>query len=98
VSSKGKVVVKPKLIERRSPEESTFLDDLASWLIRDEAFSFRKSDGHIAVLTGRTIRDELKNTCERSNLPPAYFSSHSLRKGAIYAHAGTGCHRGRPEG
>jgi hypothetical protein len=89
VSSKGKVVVKPKLIGRRSAEESAFLDDLASWLIhsgttgRDEVFSFRKSDGHIAVMTGRTIRDELKKTCESNNLPPAYFSSHSLRKGAI---------------
>jgi hypothetical protein len=27
------VVVKPKLIGRRSPEEATFLDDLVSWLI-----------------------------------------------------------------
>jgi hypothetical protein len=89
VTSKGKVVVKPKLIGRRSPEEATFLDDLASWLIhsgttgKDEMFSFRKRDGKIAVLTGRTIRDELKRTCEINKLPPDYFSSHSLRKGAI---------------
>jgi hypothetical protein len=89
VTSKGKVVVKPKLIGRRSPEEATFLDDLASWLVhsgttgKDELFSFRKRDGKIAVLTGRTIRDELKRTCEINKLPPDYFSSHSLRKGAI---------------
>jgi hypothetical protein len=30
VTSKGKVMVKPKLIGRRSPEETTFLDNLAS--------------------------------------------------------------------
>jgi integrase len=89
VTSKGKVVVKPKLIGRRSPEAATFLDDLASWLIHsgttgnDEMFSFRKRDGKIAVLTGRTIRDALKRTCEINKLPPDYFSSHSLRKGAI---------------
>jgi hypothetical protein len=89
VTSKGKDVVKHKLIGRRSPEEATFLDDLASWLIhsgttgKDEMFSFRKRDGTIAVLTGRTIRDELKRTCEINKLPPDYFSSHSLSKGAI---------------
>jgi hypothetical protein len=87
-SSKGKVVVKPKLIGRRSPEEATFLDDLASWLIhsgttgKDEVFSFRSKDGKVAVLTGRAVRDELKKTCESNGLPPAYFSAHSLRKGA----------------
>jgi hypothetical protein len=64
------------------------LDDLASWLIhsgttgKDELFSFRKRDEEIAVLSGRTIREELK-TCEITKLPPDYFSSHSLRKGAI---------------
>lgn len=89
VTSKSKTVVKPKLIGRRSPEEAAFLDDLATWLIHsgtegtDEAFSFRKQDGTTAVLTGRTIRDELKRTCESNNLPASFFSSHSLRKGAI---------------
>lgn len=89
VTSKSKVVIKPKLIGRRSPEEAAFLDDLSAWLIHsgttgiDEAFSFKKQDGSIAALTGRTIRDELKRTCEACNLPASYFSSHSLRKGAI---------------
>ncbi len=89
VSSKAKTVVKPKLIGRRSPEEAAFLDDLASWMLHrgdggsDEVFSFRKQDGAIAVLTGRTIRDELKATCEKNGLPPSFFSSHSLRKGGI---------------
>ena len=89
VTSKAKTVVKPKLIGRRSPEEAAFLDDLASWMIHsgtagtDEAFSFRRVDGGISVLTGRTIREELKRTCEANELPGTYFSSHSVRKGAI---------------
>jgi hypothetical protein len=82
-------VVKPKLIGRRSLEEAAFLDDLAAWLTHsgncgsDEVFSFRKRDGTISVLTGRTVRDELKTTCEKNGLPPSFFSSHSLRKGGI---------------
>lgn len=89
VTSKGKVVVKPKVIGRRSPEEAGFLDDLAAWIIhsgttgKDEVFSFRKQDGSVAVLTGRTVRDEIKTTCLNNGLPPDYFSAHSLRKGAI---------------
>ena len=89
VSSKGKVVVKPKLIARRSPEEAEFLDDLAAWIThsgttgKDEVFSFRKQDGNIVHLTGRAVRDEIKRTCVSNGLPPDYFSAHSLRKGAI---------------
>lgn len=29
------------------------------------------------------MRDQIKDTCRRLGLPPDYFSSHSLRKGAI---------------
>ena len=89
VSSKGKVVVKPKLIARRSLEEAEFLDDLAAWILHsgasgtDEVFSFRKRDGTIVRLTGRSVRDEIKKTCASNGLPPDYFSAHSLRKGAI---------------
>ena len=89
VSAKGKVVVKPKHMSRRSPEEEEFLDDLVSWIVhsgttgKEEVFSFRRSDGQLMPMTGRTVRDELKRTCEHNGLPPAYFSSHSLRKGAI---------------
>ena len=89
VSSKGKVVVKPKLFGRRSPEESEFLDDLASWIIhsgatgQDEVFSYRKKDGSLVHLTGRAVREEIKETCASNGLPPDYFSAHSLRKGAI---------------
>ena len=89
VSSKGKVVVKPKLIAQRSPEEAVFLDDLGAWITysgttgTDEAFSFRKEDGTLVHLTGRSVRDEIKKTCASNGLPPDYFSAHSLRKGAI---------------
>jgi hypothetical protein len=89
VSSKGKVVVKPKLIGRRSTEESEFLDDLTAWMTycgtngQDEAFSYRKKDGSLVNLTGRAVREEIKRTCTRNGLPPDYFSAHSLRKGAI---------------
>jgi hypothetical protein len=89
VTSKGKVVVKPKVLCRRSPEEAAFLDDVSAWICRsgtigtDEAFSFRRTDGTLSVLSGRTVRDELKKTCEANGLPASYFSSHSLRKGGI---------------
>lgn len=89
VTSKGKVVVKPKVLCRRSPEEATYLDDITAWVSHsgavgtDEVFSFRRADGTLAVLSGRTIRDELKRTCAAHGLPPSYFSSHSLRKGGI---------------
>jgi hypothetical protein len=88
-SSKAKVAVKPKLIARRSAEEAQFLEDVAIFVARsgatgrDEIFSFRKQDGTLVTLRSRTVRDELKKTCESNGLPPAYFSSHSLRKGAI---------------
>jgi hypothetical protein len=87
VSSKGKVVVKPKLIARRSPEEAEFLDDLVAWITysgttgTDEVF--RKADGTLVRLIGRSARDEIKKTCASNGLPPDYFSAHSLRKGAI---------------
>ena len=89
VSSKGKIVVKPKLVGRRSPEESEFLDDLTAWMTyngtngQDEAFSYRKKDGSLVNLTGRAVREEIKKTCTSNGLPPDYFSAHSLRKGAI---------------
>jgi hypothetical protein len=80
-SSKGKVVVKPKLIARRSPEEAEFLDDLAAWITysgttgKDEAFSYRKADGSLVHLTGRSVRDEIKRrvlamACRRTTLVP----------------------------
>ena len=84
-SCKGKVVVKAKLIGRRSQEESQFLDDLLIFISRsgalgtDELFSSRTDEKEKAILSGRTV----KETCRLRNLPPNYLSSHSLRKGAI---------------
>jgi hypothetical protein len=73
----------------RSPEEAEFLDDLAARITysgttgTDEVFSFRKKDGNLVHLTGRSVRDEIKKTCASNCFPPDYFSAHSLRKGAI---------------
>jgi hypothetical protein len=78
--------VKPKLI---APEEAPFLENLATYLARsgatgrDEVFFFRKEDGTEVPLRSRTVRDQLKRTCESNGLPPSYFSSRSLRKGVI---------------
>jgi hypothetical protein len=89
VSSKGKVVVKPELLARRSLEKAEFLVDLAAWIIHsgasgsDEVSSFRKRVGTLVRLTGRSVRDEIKKTCASNGLPPDYFSAHSPRKGAI---------------
>ena len=88
-SSKGKVVVKPKIIGRRSLEESLFLEQLITFLSRsgalgvDELFSVRSTSGVKKALRGRTVREEIKRTCTILDLPPRYFSSHSLRKGGI---------------
>lgn len=89
VTTKGKVTIKAKLVARRSPEESLFLDDLIRFVVHakalgtEELFSFRKANGDRVVLTGRGVRDEVKNTCALYGLNPEYFSAHSLRKGAI---------------
>ena len=88
-SSKGKRVVKAKLIGRRSLDESKFLSELALFVTRsgargtDELFSVRNAAGDKTSLTGRAVRDQIKETCRRLGLPPNYFSSHSLRKGAV---------------
>ena len=88
-SSKGKAVLKAKLIGRRSQEEAQFLDDLVLFLMKsnskgsDELFSFREGSGARRALRGRTVRDEIKAACKVRGLPPALFSSHSVRKGAI---------------
>ena len=88
-STKGKVTNKAKLIARRSPEESEFLDDVIHFVVRcgsggtEELFSCHGSNGKRVYLRARTVRKELKKTCALNGLPPSYFSSHSLRKGAI---------------
>jgi hypothetical protein len=61
-----------------------------AWIIhsgttgKDEVFSFRKTDGNLVYLTGRTVRDEIKRTFASNGLPPDYLSA--------YSHAGTGGH------
>lgn len=89
VTTKGKITVEAKLVARRSPEESLFLDDLIQFIVQakalgsEELFSFRKVNGDRTILTGRSLRDEVKSTCKLYGLDPEYFSAHSLRKGAI---------------
>jgi hypothetical protein len=88
VSTKGKITTKAKLIGRRSVAESEFLDDLIEFIVRaggsgdEELFGYRKQDGSRAVLTARSVRDEMKNIAARNGLPPNCFSAHSL-KGSI---------------
>jgi hypothetical protein len=89
VSTKGKISTKAKLIGRRSVAESEFLDDLIEFIVHsggrgdEELFGFRKQDGSRTVLTARLVRDEMKDIAARNDLPPNYFSAHSLRKGSI---------------
>ena len=89
VTSKGKRVVKPKIIRRRSVEESRFLDDLLDFMAhcgntgKDELFSFRCEASAHVKLRSRDVREALKSVCVENGLDPDYFSSHSLRKGAI---------------
>jgi hypothetical protein len=88
-SCKTNVPVKPKSMSRISTEAGHFLEDITLIIIKswsagnEELFTFHRLDGSEVPLRSRTIRDELKKTCELHGLPPAYFSSHSLRKGAI---------------
>ena len=88
-STKGKVTNKAKLVSRRSPEESEFLDDIIHFVVKsgaggtEELLSCHGLSGKRVHLRARTVREELKKTCVLNGLPPSYFSSHSLRKGAI---------------
>ena len=89
VSTKGKKVVKPKIVGRRSVEESGFLDDLLEFMAHsgstgnDELFSFRYGDNTRVKLRSRDVWEALKRACEENGLDSNYFSSHSLRKGAM---------------
>ena len=89
VTAKGKKLVKPKIIGRRSAEEGAFLDDLVDFMLhsgstgKDELFSVRVGASPCVKLRSRDIREALKDTCETNGLDRNYFSSHSLRKGAI---------------
>ena len=90
-SNKTGSAVATKLISRRSPEESQFLDDTVEWLscarvqTDDRLFTYRTgaTPQLKRELTGRMVRDILKATCVVEDLDPEFFSSHSLRKAAI---------------
>jgi hypothetical protein len=66
-----------------------FLDDLKLFIVHakaqgtEELLSFRKANGDRVALTGRAVRDDVKNTCGRYGLDPDCFSAHPLRKGGI---------------
>ena len=89
VTAKGKRLVKPKIIGRRSVEESVLLDDLMEFMVhsrstgRDELFSFRCEGSAHVKLRSKEVREALKDVCDENDLDPDYFSSHSLRKGTI---------------
>ena len=89
VTAKGKKLVKPKIVRRRSAEESRFLDDLMDFIVhsgstgKDELFSYRCDTSAHVKLRSRDVREALKGACEENGLDPNYFSSHSPRKVAI---------------
>jgi hypothetical protein len=85
-SCKTNVPVNPKSMSRLSTEAVQFLAEIAMFLIKSGSAGDEEllpQTGPEFPLRSRTIRDELKKTCELHGLPPAHFSSHSLRKGAI---------------
>ena len=85
-------IVKQKFIGRRAPLEEQFLNDLVEWILRsgvnggDRLFTryIDLGKGQLArkELHGRMIREQIKEAAKKEELDPAYFSSHSLRKGA----------------
>ena len=88
-SSKGKGVMKPKIVGTRSQEERRFLLDIVTFLAnsrsggKEELFSFHSKKKERVVLSARSVRDELKKTCELHGLPKERFSTHSLRKASM---------------
>ncbi len=86
--SKGKRVVKSKLIGPRFPVELQFLSEMVIFITRsganwtDELFSVYTLSGSKVALTGRAVGDQIKVTWRRLRLPPNNFSSFSLSKGA----------------
>ena len=92
-SQKTGAPVKAKIVGKTSPEEAQFLDDLVTFVAysevkpTDELFcrylSRKNSDKTTRkTLWGKMVRTAVKDICMDAGLPPDYFSSHSLRKGA----------------
>ena len=100
VVTTNKSVMKAKLISRSSPEESGFLEDIITLIVKsgshgpDELFSYRKGGRAKIALRARTVRDELKRECVAQGLPPNFFSSHSFLKEGV-THIGPDTPRGR---
>jgi hypothetical protein len=88
VSTKRKITPKDKSFGKRSKEESDFYVDVVEFVSRSgaagtELLSCARPDGSRLALRSRTVREDLRRSCEDEGLPANYFSSHSLRKGAI---------------
>lgn len=100
-SHKGGALSKKKVIGRRSPEESQWLDDLIEWLSNakvkadDQIFTRYKSKtlgGKVFMkrLSAEMVRLGVKDMALAAGLPPDRFSSHSLRKGGMSQMRGLG--------
>lgn len=98
---KGGALSKKKVIGRRSEQESQWLDDLVTWLIRagleaeDQIFTRYKSktaEGKVFKrrLSAEMIRNAVKDMATVAGLPVDRFSSHSLRKGGMSQMRGLG--------
>ena len=91
-TQKTGAVVKDKFIGRRSEGEAQFLGDLVEWIInsgvrgKDRLFTRLTVFGRGKItrkeLTGRMVRERVKEAAALEGLNPEYFSAHSLRKGA----------------
>ena len=75
-------IVKNKLIGRRSFEESRFLDDLTEWMRKSggwpsDGLFTRRTEVHgrvwVKELTGRAIRENVKDMCIREGLDARFF-------------------------
>lgn len=97
-SPKTKVPIKPKLIARRLTEESQFLEDVATYVMKSvatgrvELFCFRKQDGPTQKPNGMgRTEDDM-----RKQWSPACILQHPLSsQGSEHAHA---CHGGSRRG
>lgn len=100
-SHKGGALSKKKVIGRRSPQESQWLDDLVMWLSKgklaadDQVFTRYKSKtvgGKVFKrrLSAEMVRNAVKVMANAAGLPSRPFSAHSLRKGGMTQMRGLG--------
>jgi hypothetical protein len=80
-------VENPKVIERRTDEESMVLNDLAEWFKHssvqegDELLTGYSVEGGRKVVIRKDVRYAIKNAVSRMGLPKEHFSTKSLRSG-----------------